>query len=187
MVTSSIVAKPLSHAEAPPADPVESRLEQLIEREFAFVWRLLRRVGVTEDDADGAAEQVFIAVARRLPDIRLGNERAFLIGTALHVAARSRRTSESAAVVGPLASSLADSSEARHACALLDALLQQLPFELRVVFVLFEIEQLSTPEIAQVVGVPLDAVNARLSRARDEFSELTKHLEASAPAGAADE
>ncbi|HEX3777351.1 MAG TPA: sigma-70 family RNA polymerase sigma factor [Polyangiaceae bacterium] len=173
------MAKPLSHAEASPADSAEQRLRQLVELEFAFVWRLLRRIGVTEEDADGAAEQAFVAVAQRLSDIRAGNERAFLISTALHVAQRSRRKSEANAVVDPIAPSRVDAVEGRHARALLDAELEQLPFELRLVFVLFEIEQLGRAEIAQIVGVPLDTVSARLSRAREEFGELAKRLEAS--------
>ena len=66
----------------------------------------------------------------------------------------------------------------RRARELLDALLEEMPLELRVVFVLYEIEQLTSAEIAEVVGVPLGTVASRLRRAREDFTARVARVEA---------
>jgi RNA polymerase sigma-70 factor (ECF subfamily) len=50
--------------------------------------------------------------------------------------------------------------------------LEQLPLDLRAVFVLFELEGMTSPEIAELSGVPLGTVASRLRRAREHFREL---------------
>src|SRR6188768_3725315 len=71
----------------------DARARALVDDHFDFVWRLLRRLGVPEADADDAAQQVFIVGTRRLADIPVGNERTFLYGSALRVASNMRRNS----------------------------------------------------------------------------------------------
>jgi RNA polymerase sigma-70 factor (ECF subfamily) len=44
--------------------------------------------------------------------------------------------------------------------------------DLRSVFVLFEIEELSTQEIAVLLGIPTGTAASRLRRAREEFDRL---------------
>jgi RNA polymerase sigma-70 factor (ECF subfamily) len=179
------VATPLSEA-APLATPTEPRCARLIQEQFGFVWRLLRRVGVPESDADDAAQQVFMAAAQRIDDIQPGSERAFLFSTVLHVAAKARRTRarqrehfgldfEQEVDLAPAPDDLLDRRRARE---LLDALLSEMPLELRVVFVLYEIEQLTNAEIAQVVGIPTGTVASRLRRAREDFTARVARLEA---------
>jgi RNA polymerase sigma-70 factor (ECF subfamily) len=56
---------------------------------------------------------------------------------------------------------------------LLDLILDRLPEEQRTVFVLSEIEGMTAPEVAAIVGVPLGTVSSRLRRAREQF-----HVEA---------
>ena len=51
-------------------------------------------------------------------------------------------------------------------CALLDVILGTLPIDLRVVFLLYEIEERTMIEIAAIVGVPPGTVASRLRRAR---------------------
>jgi DNA-directed RNA polymerase specialized sigma24 family protein len=46
----------------------------------------------------------------------------------------------------------------------------------REVFVLAELEEMTTPEIAEAVGIPLNTAYSRLRVARQEFSEaLARH------------
>ena len=60
--------------------------------------------------------------------------------------------------------------ERRERLLELDAVLSALPLEQRTVFVLFEFEDLSGEEIAQVVGVSEGTVRSRLRLARQAFS-----------------
>jgi len=180
------VATTLSQAEAKLAAPVEPRLARLIEEQFGFVWRLLRRIGVPESDADDAAQQVFISVSQRIDDIRSGSERAFLFSTALHVGSRARRgRARQREDFGVDLDEQPDSTpspedlvDRRRARELLDSLLEEMPLELRVVFVLYEIEQLTSVEIADVVGTPLGTVASRLRRAREDFTARVARVEA---------
>lgn len=177
-------------AEPPPEGVVRGEgaipIARLVGEQFAFVWRLLRRIGVSEGDADDAAQQVFIAAASRLDHIQAGSERAFLFSTALKVGSRMRRgrarKREEYGVDLDQESDPAPGTEElldrRRARALLDALLEEMPLELRVVFALYEIEQLSSAEIAEIVGVPVGTVASRLRRARDDFAARVARLEA---------
>jgi RNA polymerase sigma-70 factor (ECF subfamily) len=162
------------------------RLTTMVEEHFDFVWRTLRRVGVPEADADDAAQEVFLVAARRLGDIELGRERAFLVGTAIRVASTRRRSArrrpdapdERAADApdpSPDPEALASRREARRT---LDLVLDEMAEELRVVFVLFELEELAAPEIAALVGIPTGTVASRLRRARESFHATVRRLRA---------
>ena len=177
-------------ASAPVASsPAEraARLEGLARENFQFIWRSLRRLGVAHDGVDDAVQQVFEVASRRLGEIEVGRERAFLFKTALLVAqaarrgsARSQRLVEDDALDAcpdphPGPEELADRHRHR---ALLDAILDALPSETRPVFVLFELEELSTLEVARVLEIPVGTVASRLRRAREEFLAHAKRLRA---------
>ena len=68
--------------------------------------------------------------------------------------------------------------ERRQARALLDRLLDEMLEELRVVFVLFELEELSIKEIAELCEIPVGTVASRLRRARDDFEQRVARAEA---------
>ena len=182
------MASPLAVPEVESALPAEqqARLAQLVTEQFAFVWRLLRRIGVPASDADDAAQQVFISLSQRIQDVRKDAERAFLFSTALHVGARARRSRgrkreafgvelEEQVDPTPAQDELIDRRRARE---VLDEMLNEMPLELRVVFVLYEIEQLTSQEIAEIVAVPLGTVASRLRRAREDFAARVAREEA---------
>jgi RNA polymerase sigma-70 factor (ECF subfamily) len=73
-----------------------------------------------------------------------------------------------------------DLVERSRARALLDSILGELPEPLRSVFVLYEIEQLSTHEIADLLGLPRGTVASRLRRARAEFEKRAQRAAARA-------
>ena len=150
------------------------RLGRLIRKQFGFVWRLSRRLGLTENEVDSAVREVFEAAAQRISDIRPGNERAFLFSTTLHVVARVRKNRGEQGTISDRAPALEDLDEARQAREILGALLEQMPLELRVVFVLREIEQFASIEIAEIIGIPLATVTTRLTEAHEDFAT---HLE----------
>jgi RNA polymerase sigma-70 factor (ECF subfamily) len=164
----------------------KTAVSELVEREFRFVWRLLRRLGLAASDADDAAQQVFLIAARRFGDIRPGRERSFLYTTALHVASKARRgvdrrREDLDADVEPApdeAVSMEDLVDRRRARELLDSILDTMPLDLRAVLVLHEIDELSAAEIAEVIGVPVGTAASRLRRAREVFATRVRRLEA---------
>jgi RNA polymerase sigma-70 factor (ECF subfamily) len=171
---------------SPADDPQERNLEDLVHRHLDFVWRLLRRLGLSEADAEDAAQQVLLVVAGKLGEIEPGKARTFLYGIALRVASNARRGQRRSLRAGQEQSALAaaqcppgggvpwpdELAELGRAQALLDELLSELPEELARVLVLAEIEQCTVPEIAELEGVPVGTAASRLRRARSAFREL---------------
>ena len=156
------------------------RLEALAREHLPFVWRVLRRLGLSAADADDAAQQVLLTVARRLDDIEPGRERAFLSRTATYVALKVQRT-ERRRREEPLLEADGDASataspealvDQQRTLAALDAMLLELPMQLRTPFVLFEIEGMSQDEIALALDIPRGTVGSRLRRARERLARL---------------
>ncbi|WP_437877438.1 RNA polymerase sigma factor [Sorangium sp. So ce513] len=181
----------LTLAELPAAVPPESRaapgrLAALVTQHSAFVWRSLVRLGVPRADAEDAVQQVFLVAARRLGDIEAGREPAFLFSTALRIASRARRTQQRRREVledepheradpAPGPEEMMARARAR---ATLDAILDTMPLDLRAVFVLFELEQMTTAAIAALLELPGGTVASRLRRAREHFQAAVRRLEA---------
>jgi RNA polymerase sigma-70 factor (ECF subfamily) len=57
-----------------------------------------------------------------------------------------------------------------------------MPMNLRQVFVLFELEELTTAEISSVLNVPKGTASSRLRRAREVFREIVLRISAARPA-----
>jgi RNA polymerase sigma-70 factor, ECF subfamily len=160
----------------------ELRVRTLVAEHFDFIWRLLRRRGLSPADADDAAQQVFMVAAQKLQAIAEGSERSFLYGTALRVAASTRRAQErrreapSESVDTDARAAFDAGTEERvelaRAWKRLDDLLAKLPEILARVLVLAEIEELEVKEIASLEGIPVGTAASRLRRAREQFREL---------------
>jgi RNA polymerase sigma-70 factor (ECF subfamily) len=171
-----------------------ARLSALVDEYYPFVWRAVRRLGVPQGDADDAAQQVFIVLARKLAAVRPGSEKRFLFQTALRVASDQRRSRRRRReLVGPIGTeACADPADPapdafdilarRDARCALDRILDGMPLELRAVFVLFELDELTMIEIAHLTGLRPGTVASRLRRARALFLAGVAQLE-SAPRG----
>ena len=70
---------------------------------------------------------------------------------------------------------VADRARAR---ALLDEVLDKMDLKLRQVFVLFELEEMTTTQIAELLELPTGTVASRLRRARESFQAAVKRLRA---------
>jgi RNA polymerase sigma-70 factor (ECF subfamily) len=167
--------------------PVATTVRELVDAHYAFIWRSLRRLGVASADVDDAVQRVFLTVSRKLARIRPGSEKSYLFQTALRVAADSRRTVRRRREVaedadGPPAVDPVDTEQIVdlvRARARLDTILDGMAIELRAVFVLYELDEMPTPEIALLLGVPVGTVSSRLRRARAEFSAQVARLQRS--------
>jgi RNA polymerase sigma-70 factor (ECF subfamily) len=171
----------------PPAEPMTTpsgtlRLRRMVDSHYDAVWRTLRFLGIPDASAEDAAQQVFCVAARKLEAIPDGAELRWLLGTAWRVASEQRRatrrrpaTSEgdvdALATTIPPPDELVDEKRAR---AVLQTVLAAMPADLRMVFVLYEIEELTLPEIAAATGLRLGTATSRLRRAREEFQSIVK-------------
>jgi RNA polymerase sigma-70 factor (ECF subfamily) len=162
------------------------RLSSMFHHHYDFVWRSVRRLGVPEDAVDDAAQEVFVVASRKLDAIDAGKEKAFLFGTAVRVAADTRRALQRRRQsphgeepepidATPALDELVDQKRARET---LDHLVGQLPEDTRPVFVLFELEGMTMAEIASCLDVPAGTVASRLRRARELFAAQVARLEA---------
>jgi RNA polymerase sigma-70 factor, ECF subfamily len=183
LVLPELALDPLDPPEAQPApEPVVA----LVQAHHGYLWRLCRRLGLGESDADDAVQQVFITAARRFADIESGRERAFLYGVALNVVAKwrqahARRREETELDLDGLeadAIGVEELADQRQARRLLDAMLDAMPLELRIVFVLYEIEEQTVAGIADTLGIPLGTAASRLRRARADFAARVSRWEA---------
>lgn len=179
---STMASQRASTAEA--REPLD--LRRLFDCHYASVWRLLRRLGVSQAQLDDAAQEVFWVAARRLSDIVPGSEHSFLYGVALRIASNhKRRKSPFKCATLELHPHLVDESpspeehyQQQQLRELVDDVLDALPEDLRTVFVLCEIEALEVKQVAAIVGIPLGTASSRLRRAREEFSAAAKRLRA---------
>lgn len=174
----------MTQAEAPIAQSRDARLRALVEAHIDATARVLRRLGVRCGDVDDAVQQVFLTLARRLDDVEQNAERAFLYRTALNVAAHARRTIARRREVdepsgeGPVstAASAEELVDRRRAAELLERVLDAMEDDVREVFVLFEVEELSMAEIAELLAIPPGTVASRLRRGRADFQERVARL-----------
>jgi RNA polymerase sigma-70 factor (ECF subfamily) len=165
--------------------------ETMAEQNLDFVFRCLRRSGLDEATSDDAVQQVFVIASQKLASIEPGKEKAFLYGAARNVAAQHRRAHARRAEVeyvepsehddgtgvsasGPTLDELLDQRRARE---LLDEVLASLPDLLRDVFVLSEVEELSAPEVAACLEIPVGTVASRLARAREAFDQALARIQ----------
>lgn len=170
-------------------DSTEPTIDPLFAEHFALVWRLLRRWGLSEPDADDAAQQVFMIAARKIERIAPDRARQFLYGVAVRVARNARRGLHRRREVLGDPPDVAHEhgpehhAELHNAWALLDELLAELPDDLRRVLVLAEIEQFEVPEIAEFEGIPVGTAASRLRRARASFREVLERAKPRSPFG----
>lgn len=157
-------------------------IREVHERHADFVWRTLQRLGVRSMDLEDQMQEVFIVVHRRLASFDGASALStWLFGICLRVAAahrrrahvrRERASSDSeerfALDSGDDPERAAIESETREE---LEELLGTLDLEKRAVFVMFEIEGQTAPEIANVMGTPVGTVYSRLAAARAELAK----------------
>ncbi len=159
-----------------------ARLQRMFADYHVSVWRALHRRGLTADQAADATQETYLIAAGRLSDIQPEKERAFLIGTALRVSHTLGRKTARWELDDEMDQRVADVRDAvdEHAdVELCDLALSKLNPELSEVFVLYEIEELSSPEIAALLEIPLGSVASRLRRAREQFRTAVERIERS--------
>lgn len=157
-------------------------IEALLVRHQARVWRFGMKMCRNPDDAGEVLQDTLIAMARAVRDFRGESS----LHTWIYSIARSfcikrrRRTGMTRLTAGSLDGELAPESErlqdpgrspedvvaGREIEAALEAAIGTLAPMYREVLVLRDVEGLTAPEVAKVLGLTVEAVKSRLHRAR---------------------
>ena len=164
----------------------DERLRALVDDHYDAIWRTLTRHGVPECDAEDAAQRVFLIASKKLADVRPEAERAFLHGIAFRIASDVRKSRSRLCEVngdqldetrseGPPPDARIEADEKMK---ILQAILEGLPWELRAVFVLSEVEEVKGSDIARILGLPEGTVASRLRRARVLFHQAAQRFRA---------
>jgi RNA polymerase sigma-70 factor (ECF subfamily) len=164
-----------------PGGPKAPTFPEVYRTHFPFVWRTLGRLGVREADLLDVTQNVFLVVHRQLAGFegrsklttwlfsicrRVARDylRSAPIRREVLVDVRNLLSLPAASTDSPLRR--LDSDELSR---MLEAILDRLPEKLRVVFVLFEMEEMSGEDIAHLLEVPVGTVRSRLRLAREAF------------------
>jgi RNA polymerase sigma-70 factor (ECF subfamily) len=154
----------------------------LFDGQFDFVLRACRRLGLSAEDAEDAAQETFIIAHRKLAAFSEGRLSTWLFQIASHVVTarhRRRRVRETLASLwlrgeerhAPAPDAVA---AARQEARAVGELLARLSPKKRDVFALYELEGLSGEEIATLVGCSVATVWTRLHYARRDFMRLAR-------------
>jgi RNA polymerase sigma-70 factor (ECF subfamily) len=159
------------------------RLRRLLEAYLDLIGRTLRAFGTWETEVDDGVQQVCLVLSDKLDRIEVGAERAFVFQTAHRIAWRIRRTRARRQEVALEEAKEPETSvdpeklvDERQAFDVLARVLDSLDDDLRQVFVLFEIEDLTMAAIAEMLGIPPGTVASRLRRAREQFQARVNRL-----------
>lgn len=181
--SAEVPEKRLTDPQPPP--PLEFRA--VYERWFNDVSRWIRAMGGPEAEREDLVQDVFLVVHRRLPDFDGQNLAGWLYQIARHRVRDFRRLlwvkhtlfgraplPESLTSTGASPSESLETSEKR---ATLQALLERLNDTERAALVLFEVDGYSGDRIAEIQGVPLNTVWARIYKARKKLKTSLGKLE----------
>jgi RNA polymerase sigma-70 factor (ECF subfamily) len=178
---------PAQDAEKPhAASPAALGFHAIYERWFGEVSRWIRAMGGPEADREDLVQDVFLVVHRRLPDFDGQNVAGWLYQIARHRVRDFRRLLWVKHMFGavPLSDSLpkggaspADSLETKEKRQTLERLLGKLNESERAAVVLFEVDGYSGEEIAEIQGVPINTVWARIHKARKKLKASLAKLE----------
>jgi RNA polymerase sigma-70 factor (ECF subfamily) len=151
-----------------------------------YVWRMARAFGLSAADADDATQEVFLVAHRRISTFRPdASIRAWLFGITRNVVLHHRRGHVSRArhlsalpSEGVASENVEQTVRVQQAAALLQTFLDDLDLDKRLVFVLAEVEGMTTPEIAEMIAVPIGTVSSRLRAARLRLERFTARMHA---------
>ncbi len=150
-----------------------------------FVWRSLLRLGVSPSLVEDAVHEVFLVVARRLPEFAgRAALRTWLFAIAIRVAQslrrdRAREQLHLARFEREQPGGADEPHRRRDAAEVLHRLLAALDDDKRAVFIMAELEGMTAPEMAEALDLKLPTVYSRLRAARAAMERAVAVLERS--------
>jgi len=161
------------------------QFEAIYQQYFDFVWSSVRRLGVGGDSMDDVVQEVFIVVNSRLHTVQHPESlRSWIYGIVRRTVSGHRRTHRAKVarelVVANAGSRPAptplDLTEQAGELKLLNKLLAGMDEGKREIFLLVELDEMSVPEVAEALEIPLNTAYSRLRAARQAFEDaLARH------------
>lgn len=163
------------------------RFEDVYRAERDYLWKTLRRLGVSERHLEDVAHDVLVVVHRKLVDYDPARPlKPWLFGIATRVASDYRKRASNVhetprddvekldRISAPeLPDRMLEDAQRR---ALVYRALDALDEDKRAVFILHEIDGESIPVVAEALGVPLNTAYSRLRAAREAFQSHVRRL-----------
>ncbi|HMA94736.1 MAG TPA: sigma-70 family RNA polymerase sigma factor [Polyangiaceae bacterium] len=165
-----------------------SGFPEIYRKYFNFVWSCTRRFGIPENEVEDVVQEIFVVIHARLQTLERSEAlRSWIYGIIRRTASTYRRNKRVRAahaealraepeVTYPQMPSPLDLAEQTDQVRLLWSLIEQLDPPKREAFVLAELDEMTVPEIAAAINVPLNTVYSRIRVARQELEQaLAKH------------
>jgi len=153
--------------------------QAVYEKYFDFVWATARRLGVDTAAIDDVVQEIFIAVHRSIPSLQRPEAlKSWIYSVARrtisnhHRAVRARGGKGTTVVDDQLESPQPTPFEVTQKNSdlqVLANLLAELEEPKREVFALVELEEMSVPEVADALDIPVNTAYSRLRAARLAF------------------
>jgi RNA polymerase sigma-70 factor (ECF subfamily) len=186
-MTSNAAARSCGRAEhvhglALPAHELPS-FDSIYGQYFDFVWSSAQRLGVSPPALDDVVQEIFMVIHSKLSTLRQPESlRSWIYGIVRRTVSDHRRSlrtrSRSAGALAvqaelerPKPRTPLDLNEQSEQVKLLHALLEEIAWPKREVFMLAELEEMTVPEIAEALEIPLNTAYSRLRAARIAFEE----------------
>jgi RNA polymerase sigma-70 factor, ECF subfamily len=189
-MTAQMDARAVGAREAmdlPALSPTHGGFRAVYDAHFELAWRWLRRLGVRGPDLMDQTQKVFLVVHARLDGFEgRSSISTWVFGICRRVASDYRRSAPIRCEIATDPAELDAVSAWREQPAtskaeferIAEQLLEKLPEPQRIVFVLFELEEMSGEDIATLLDVPVGTVRSRLRLARESFRREVKRLAA---------
>lgn len=154
--------------------------ERVYREHLRYVWRCLRHLGIRSCDLEDVTHEVFLVIHRKLGSFEgRSTLKTWIYGICLRTASDYRKKASfrhevASEVVPEMASQamLEEGLEAERLRRKLVEHLQALNVEQREVFVLYEIEEVSMKDIAELLECPLQTAYSRLHAARASLQKV---------------
>ena len=154
---------------SPKSNERDARFAELVNRQARFVFRVAYAVLRNGQDAEDVVQETFLKLYRTDAWERMQTERGFLARTAWRIAVdrwpRTAAEAPSEDLVSPNRTP-EESAIAEDWHSIIHRLIDALPEHLRQPLALSTVDEMSSREIADVMGIPEGTVRTRLMRAR---------------------
>ena len=165
-----------------PAEAVPDQLVALLPRLRRFARALARNVHDADDLVQLAVERALTRLDQWRPGTRLDSWMYGILRNAWIDETRSRRRRDKVLAPEELGEHVADSASEAHIQRLsIEAAMERLPEEQRLVVALVLVEGLAYKEAAEVLDVPIGTVTSRLARGREALEAMLGGREAGVP------